>query len=404
MQDNLEKDKLTPFPNLFSRREVIPQLKPAHIQIFSECNLPDELILISWAVLLNSYTSHETLRFFSNGEIVAVESSTWTPKRQQAFAEHPRAESTAVWFQRDVTGARNHSGNSKNYHRSVENTPSSTSSRSESPSSNDSILISSSSSSQSSGTDIEPEAPALSLVYDTDHGNAFLQSSGLAVPAEHLPELRKQLLHAIWWATRFKGLVQRLQFDDEPRLSILNSSPSFTNGPQLLHELVHREDEGSAIAIDYLQRDGQKCRISYIELHHRANVLAAKLSRLFQDRGVSKHGKIIVPVLLEQSPELYITLLAVLESGAAFCPLSFDMPQDRIKFIIEDVSADVIITTAAHSSKIPASLSQAIFIVDDAVESTIEADIVSFKRISSDDLAYVMYSKYSSALQGLQMR
>ncbi len=50
-------------------------------------------------------------------------------------------------------------------------------------------------------------------------------------------------------------------------------------------------------------------------------------------------------VLIPQGPALYISLLAILKAGGAFCPLNLDAPPERISFILGDVAATVVLST-----------------------------------------------------------
>src|SRR5687768_3544127 len=116
--------------------------------------------------------------------------------------------------------------------------------------------------------------------------------------------------------------------------SAANTTPSRLPGPSLLHELVSTVSAVDGPAIDALLSDGTRTQLSYPELHVKADVLS---ERLLHHLSGSESGRVVVPVLLRQAPDLYITLLAILKSGAAFCPLNLDAPPERVKFIVGDV-------------------------------------------------------------------
>ncbi|PYH88028.1 acetyl-CoA synthetase-like protein [Aspergillus ellipticus CBS 707.79] len=71
--------------------------------------------------------------------------------------------------------------------------------------------------------------------------------------------------------------------------------------------------------------------LSYAELNERADRMANFLS----ERGVTPGD--IVPLLLEKSPFMMITILAPFKIGAAYVPLSPENPLDRNAFIAHDV-------------------------------------------------------------------
>jgi amino acid adenylation domain-containing protein len=79
-------------------------------------------------------------------------------------------------------------------------------------------------------------------------------------------------------------------------------------------------------------------RLSYGELAGRVRRLAGRLSQL----GMGPER--IVGVRLERTAELVVTLLAVLESGAAYLPLDPAYPAERLRFLLADAGAALVVT------------------------------------------------------------
>lgn len=196
---------------------------------------------------------------------------------------------------------------------------------------------------------------------------------------------------------------------DEPRLSILNPQPRKLPGPSLLHELVS-EPGSRPPALDYRAPDGSRLQLSYAELHGTAETLAVEIGRRLEQQPLhttppAPKQQLVVPVLIPQAPELYVALLAILKAGGAFCPIQLDAPPDRIRFILGDVGAAVVLSTRAMAARLPA---------DDGVLQVILVDEMRlFERTeaaghrtspsprkapapSPDDLAYVMYTSGST--------
>ncbi|SCO37808.1 non-ribosomal peptide synthetase [Fusarium fujikuroi] len=176
-------------------------------------------------------------------------------------------------------------------------------------------------------------------------------------------------------------------------LSILNARPSRLPGPNLLHHLV--KGSGQDVALDYMS-NGRQSTLTYNELHEAAASIATRITAA----SGNATGQFVVPVLIHQSPLLYISLLAILKSGGAFCPLNIDAPPERVKFILDDVAATVVLTTKELASEIPYDTGATIIIVDENEESQSpsRSPRVEFKhRVPQpDDLAYVMYTSGST--------
>jgi amino acid adenylation domain-containing protein len=110
-------------------------------------------------------------------------------------------------------------------------------------------------------------------------------------------------------------------------------------------------------------------RLTYMELNKKANALA----RLLKEKGVKTEH--IVSIMLESSIEMVVSILGVLKAGAAYLPIDPNYPEARIKYILADSRAHVLITTgilAGESSKLRAleSKKNIVIIFPDSFESS----------------------------------
>jgi non-ribosomal peptide synthetase component F len=98
-----------------------------------------------------------------------------------------------------------------------------------------------------------------------------------------------------------------------------------------------------------------------------------------------------------QSPGLYISILAVSENDAAFCSINPDSPSDRIKFVVEDVSAHVVITTRSRVQVASWEGGPRVILVDENYPIPPgNLQSISSRPIQPHDLTYVMYTSGSS--------
>ena len=105
--------------------------------------------------------------------------------------------------------------------------------------------------------------------------------------------------------------------------------------PQCLHEIFEDTATRSSVKPAVYFRNEI---VTYAEMNERANRLARYLR--------SKHvitGD-YVAILLPRSPDVYISMLAILKAGAAYVPVDPDYPEDRISFILKDSNAKLLIT------------------------------------------------------------
>ncbi|KFX96743.1 hypothetical protein O988_05187 [Pseudogymnoascus sp. VKM F-3808] len=188
-----------------------------------------------------------------------------------------------------------------------------------------------------------------------------------------------------------------------PELSILNADPPLLAGPALLHDLVSW-DNVSAPALDYLGPEGSDARCSYTygELHRCVASLAATLHEtlISSGRGNQDGPQLIIPLLVPQSPALYIAQLAALQVGAAFCPINLDAPKERIKFIAGDVKAELIISTRDNADAVTWEGGPTPILIDInfPIPSSL-ADLPPFPAATTtSSLAYVMYTSGSTGL------
>ncbi|OHW92288.1 amino acid adenylation domain-containing protein [Colletotrichum incanum] len=182
----------------------------------------------------------------------------------------------------------------------------------------------------------------------------------------------------------------------EFKLSVLNPHPTRVPGPRLLHQLVQFTSNTSLSAIHHLDSNGRESLLSYSQLHRAADELASRISHFVEKASTSED--FVVPLLVPQSPHLYIAILAILKAGGAFCPLHLDAPPERVKFILQDVSAKVVIVSRDMVSKIPRDEpDRAILVVDeDEVEKSTPSRYGSVQDPKPHNLAYVMYTSGST--------
>ncbi|KAJ5088104.1 hypothetical protein N7456_011720 [Penicillium angulare] len=243
------------------------------------------------------------------------------------------------------------------------------------------------------------------FVNPTAQTSILHSTTDMDITAVH--QINNRLTNLIQEQTK-SGLQVELSVSELPAMSVSNPSPCILPGSQLLHELAlggSYDPSDSNHAVEFLAADGNICCLSYRALDQLSSKLAAKIAYAAAQHNATE--KIVVPVLLPQSLELYITWLAILKAGGAFCPLTTDAPPERIEFILQDVAASVMITQGTLASRIPRNVSVTV-INTDGILKTVDEDEKDQEegqrattpypcaKILPSNLAYVMYTSGST--------
>lgn len=176
------------------------------------------------------------------------------------------------------------------------------------------------------------------------------------------------------------------------RLSILNDPPQVLDGPKLLHKLNQWDQHLDDYALDCTSGSKRR-KYTYRELRSCVTSLESRIQQHLTKSNSEHQRQHVVPILFPQSPGLYISQIAILHSGGAFCPIILEAPKERIKFIVGDVSANFVITTAELKGSFSWEGGPAVIVVDEFPE--IEKNEISnqtSRESTPDDFAYIMYT------------
>jgi natural product biosynthesis luciferase-like monooxygenase protein len=132
--------------------------------------------------------------------------------------------------------------------------------------------------------------------------------------------------------------------------------------------------------------------LDYAALDVRVGILAARLVANGAGRGT------IVGIHLERTPELVVAVLATLSTGAAYLPLDPAYPSERLRLMVEDSGASIILTSGDLTGSI--SWGAAALILVDSPHPTsppLAGEGMGWgSAVSPDDLAYVIYTSGST--------
>ncbi|WP_339135100.1 amino acid adenylation domain-containing protein [Streptomyces sp. f51] len=139
-------------------------------------------------------------------------------------------------------------------------------------------------------------------------------------------------------------------------------------------------------------------RLTFQQLSDRSEELAGHLRHL----GVTRDDQI--GVFMEPSVGLVVSVWGVLHAGAAYLPLSPEYPDERVRYMIENSAADVILSDETLVSRLAAMAPPRTKIVTLADARTLRTSgpgvpasgQTAPERPRADDLAYVIYTSGST--------
>lgn len=140
------------------------------------------------------------------------------------------------------------------------------------------------------------------------------------------------------------------------------------------HQVIS-QGRNEKTAIKFLEKD-----FSYLWLYDCINRIVKEISM------IPCRSKHIGAVILDRSPEMIATIMAMLQMEIAFVPIDPNFPKERIKWILQDAQVDFVVSQSKYKSicaKIPS------FLIDQASgKETIDNPVPS----EGNRLAYIAYT------------
>ncbi|MDT3424992.1 tyrocidine synthetase-3 [Paenibacillus forsythiae] len=123
--------------------------------------------------------------------------------------------------------------------------------------------------------------------------------------------------------------------------------------------------------------------LTYSELHHRSNSLA----RVLRGKGIGRNS--IAGIMVEKSLDMIVGILAIIKAGGAYLPIDLNYPEERIKYMLADSEAQIILTQKRLIEKAGHTCS---FIdIDDPINYAEDSSNLNNINVPTD-LIYVIYT------------
>ena len=122
--------------------------------------------------------------------------------------------------------------------------------------------------------------------------------------------------------------------------------------------------------------------MTYRQLNEKANALA---------HGIGSGG--MVALYIDRSVDAVIAILAVLKAGAAYVPISPQHPGERVRFILQDCQARLVISQPHHCARLSTLTELPVITASDVADTAIDNPE---PLAGPSDLAYVIYTSGTS--------
>ena len=223
------------------------------------------------------------------------------------------------------------------------------------------------------------------LGLEIDYTTDLFEEATIHRMARHFEELVKSILKDIHQPIHALSLLTSQE--QEQILVEWNDTKVDYPKDKILHELFEEQVKKTPHNIALVYEDEE---LTYQELNERANQLAYYL----RDHGVGPDT--LVAIALERSLEMMIGLLGILKAGGAYVPLDPTYPQERLRFMLEDTQAPVVLTTSIIADELPSTGNQLICLDEEAVRLERQPKSNPIPLASPHHLAYVIYTSGST--------
>jgi amino acid adenylation domain-containing protein/FkbM family methyltransferase len=165
-----------------------------------------------------------------------------------------------------------------------------------------------------------------------------------------------------------------------------HSSPFSLSSSSLLHlfdQQVNEHPDAPALLFnDQL--------LTFAQLNSRANQLAHRLRHL----GLAPEA--VAAILLPRSTEAILAILAIWKAGAAYLPLDLALPAARLRFMIEDAAARLVITRQEFSGELQGCAADLLCLdaESELIASQSTDNLVELSR--PENLSYIIYTSGST--------
>ncbi|ORX77639.1 acetyl-CoA synthetase-like protein [Anaeromyces robustus] len=225
-------------------------------------------------------------------------------------------------------------------------------------------------------------------VIEREEGYSFIIEYNQGIYEVSLIEnIMNSYIEIIKWLDKFNNNIKEIEYipkeEKEKIINKFNNNVFEYDCNKLYHvefSQVAKENENKiAIVCNGIE-------ISYSELDKMSN----SLGHYMREHDIGRGD--IIPIICERSIYFVIGALAIMKSGAAYLPIDPDYPEERIKFMVEEVQSKMILEYVTNKEN-RLKLQNHEWNIYSLSEHNYEDHIEEINNINeSDDLCYVLFT------------
>ncbi|PZE20567.1 non-ribosomal peptide synthetase [Paenibacillus xerothermodurans] len=144
------------------------------------------------------------------------------------------------------------------------------------------------------------------------------------------------------------------------------------------------EERAAAIASQTAIEQGPEMQLSYQELNEQSN----RLARVLRSKGVGPDTP--VAILMARSGRVPMVMLAIMKAGGAYVPIDPEAPRERVRFIIEDAGAKLVVADEELLQRGEVPLVETVLLEEKLL---LEGDGSNLTEVAGPgNLAYIIYT------------
>ncbi len=156
---------------------------------------------------------------------------------------------------------------------------------------------------------------------------------------------------------------------------------------QCIHQLFEEQVTKHPDAVALVFEDKQ---LSYEALNQKAN----RLAHFLRSQGIGP--EVLVGICIERSLEMMVGILGILKAGGAYLPIEPELPEGKLRLILQDAGVEWVLTSSTLTGKIPERYHT--LYLDQEISAEYSTETPANIALNPQQLAYMLYTSGTTGI------